>query len=112
MRLEGKDAPRAWHANGGYGVLVADDSMSPEYNKNDTAYIDPSINPKKDDPCLFTSERPDGTEEGLMAYLERSPDASETVYYVSQTNPPKKFTIKKADWQKCHRMVGKESGRY
>src|SRR5450759_1294188 len=68
-----------------YGVLVSDNSMAEEYNKNDIAFIDPSINPKKDDACLFRSERPDGTEEGLMAYLDRAPDASELVYYVSQT---------------------------
>ena len=97
-------------ANGGYGVLVTDNSMAEEYKKNDIAFIGPNINPEKDHACLFRSEKQDGTEEGLMAYLDRSPD-DKTLYYVRQTNPPKKFTIKKADWQKCHVMVGKESGR-
>jgi phage repressor protein C with HTH and peptisase S24 domain len=95
----------------GYGVLVRGDSMAREYNENDIAYVDPNLHPKKGDPCVFQGTREDGTVEAMLKYLERSPDASETVYYVSQTNPPKKFTIKKADWQKVHVAVGKESGR-
>jgi len=95
----------------GYGVLVIGNSMAREYNENDIAYVDPRLHPKKGDPCVFQGIREDGTVEAILKYLERSPDASETVYYVSQSNPEKKFTIRKADWQKCHVAVGKESGR-
>lgn len=94
-----------------YGILVRGDSMAREYNENDIAYVDPHLHPKKGDPCVFQGEREDGTVEAMLKYLERSPDASDTFYYVSQTNPERKFTIKKADWQKCHVAVGKESGR-
>jgi hypothetical protein len=97
-----------------YGVVVSDNSMFPEYRENDIAHIDPTtLNPKKDDACLFRSERPDGTESYLMAYLDRSPDASDTLYYLrtGRGGGFKKSTIKKADWQKCHRMVGWQSGR-
>lgn len=96
---------------GVYGVLVRGNSMAREYNENDIAYVDPNLHARKGDPCVFQGVRDDGTVEAMMKYLERSPDASETLYYVSQTNPPKKFTVKKADWQKCHVAVGKESGR-
>jgi transcriptional regulator with XRE-family HTH domain len=96
---------------GAYGVLVIGDSMAREYNENDIAYVDPHLHPKKGDPCVFQGIREDGTVEAMLKYLDRSPDASETLYYVYQTNPPKRFTIKKADWQKCHVAVGKESGR-
>jgi len=95
----------------GYGVLVIGDSMAREYNENDIAYVDPRLHPKKGDPCVFQGTREDGTVEAIIKYLDRSPDASDTVYYVSQTNPLKRFTIKKADWQKVHVAVGKESGR-
>jgi transcriptional regulator with XRE-family HTH domain len=94
-----------------YGVLVKGDSMAREYCENDIAYIDPNLHPRKGDPCVFQGERDDGSIEAMLKYLERSPDASETVYFLSQSNPPKKFTVKKADWQKCHVAVGKESGR-
>lgn len=96
---------------GSYGVLVKGNSMAREYSENDIAYVDPNLHPRAGDPCVFQGERADGSWEALIKYLERSPDASETLYYVSQTNPEKKFTIKKADWQKCHVAVGKESGR-
>jgi phage repressor protein C with HTH and peptisase S24 domain len=96
---------------GGYGVLVRGDSMAREYNENDIAFIDPNLHPKRGDPCVFQGTREDGTVEAMLKYLERSPDASPTLYYLSQTNPAKKFSVKKADWQKCHVAVGKESGR-
>lgn len=99
---------------GGYGVLVIGNSMSPEYNENDIAYVDPRLHPKKDDPCVFQGIREDGTVEAMMKYLDRSPDASDTLYYVRTgpgAKPFKKFTVKKADWQRCHVAVGKESGR-
>jgi phage repressor protein C with HTH and peptisase S24 domain len=95
----------------GYGVLVIGNSMAREYSENDIAYIDPRLHPRKGDPCVFQGTREDGSVEAMLKYLERSPDASETLYYVSQSNPLKKFTIKKSDWQKCHVAVGKESGR-
>lgn len=94
-----------------YGVLVIGDSMALEFRENDIAFVDPHLHPKKDDPCVFQGEREDGTWEAMIKYLERSPDASPTVYYVYQTNPAKHFTLEKADWQRCHVVVGKESGR-
>jgi transcriptional regulator with XRE-family HTH domain len=91
----------------GYGVLIKGSSMAKEYNENDIAYVDPVRHPKKDDACVFQSSSPDGTVTAIIKYLDRSPDAHETLYYVYQTNPLKKFTLKKADWQKCHVLVGK-----
>lgn len=102
---------RLVNVRGGYGVLVRGNSCAREYNEGDIAYVDPNLHPRKNDPCVFQAMKDDGTVEAMIKYLDRSPDASETVYYVSQTNPPKAFTIKKSEWQKCHVAVGKESGR-
>lgn len=93
-----------------YGVLIIGDAMAREYNQNDIAYVDPDLHPQKDDPCIFQGVRPDGIEV-MIGYLDRATDASESVYYVRQTNPARRFTIKKLEWQKCHVLVGKESGR-
>lgn len=93
-----------------YGVLIKGNSMCREYNENDIAYVDPHRHPKKGNACVFRSVQDDGTVTAIIKYLERSPDASESVYYVSQTNPTKKFTIKKTDWEVCGVLVGKISG--
>jgi phage repressor protein C with HTH and peptisase S24 domain len=98
----------------GYGVRVMGDSMAPEYNENDIAYVDPSLHARKDDPCVFQGDRGDGTVEAMMKYLDRSPSSHATLYFVRTglgAKPFRKFTVKKADWQKCHVAVGKESGR-
>lgn len=98
--------------SGSYGVLVIGHSMAREYNEGDIAYVNPHLHPKKGDPCVFQGRASDGTMKAIIKYLERSPDASETLYYVSESWPEvRKFTIRKADWQVCHVAVGKESGR-
>lgn len=94
-----------------YGVLVKGNSMAREYSEGDIAYVDPHKHPKEDDPCVFQSHKEDGTVEAIIKYLARSPDASDTLWYVKQSNPVKKFTLKKAEWQICHVAVGKQSGR-
>lgn len=94
-----------------YGVLVKGNSMAREFNEGDIAYVDPHKPPREGDPCVFQSHGDDGTVEAVLKYLARSPDASNTVWYVEQTNPSKKFTLKKAEWQICHVATGKQSGR-
>ena len=94
-----------------YGVLVKGNSMAREFNEGDIAYVDPHKPQREGDPCVFQAHHDDGTVEATIKYLARSPDASDAVWYVEQTNPPRKFTLKKADWQLCHVAVGKQSGR-
>ena len=96
---------------GAYGVLVKGNSMAREYNEGDIAYVDPHKPPREGDPCVFQAHGEDGTVEACIKYLTRSPDASDLVWYVEQTNPPRKFTLKKLEWQFCHVAVGKQSGR-
>jgi phage repressor protein C with HTH and peptisase S24 domain len=94
-----------------YAVLVKGNSMAREYSEGDIAYVDPHRHPKEGDPCVFQSHKEDGEVQAIIKYLARSPDASPTLWYVEQTHPPKKFTLKKAEWQICHVAVGKQSGR-
>lgn len=94
-----------------YGVLVKGSSMALEYNEGDIAYIDPHKPPREGDPCVFQCHTDDGEVHAVLKYLARSPDASDTLWFVKQTKPAKRFTLKKADWQICHVAVGKQSGR-
>jgi phage repressor protein C with HTH and peptisase S24 domain len=93
-----------------FGILITGNSMSPEYREGDIAYVDPHIPPRAGDACLFQSER-HGSVEALIKYLDKSPHASDEVWHVRQQTPDRKFTLKKAEWQKCYVLVGKQSGR-
>ncbi len=94
-----------------YGVLVKGNSMALEFNEGDIAYIDPHRHPREGDPCVFQCHADDGEVHAMLKYLARSPDASDILWFVKQTRPAKKFTLKKAEWQICHVAVGKQSGR-
>lgn len=94
-----------------YGVLVKGQSMAREFNEGDIAYVDPHKPPREGDPCVFQAHHDDGTVEAIIKYLARSPEASDAVWYVEQSRPARKFTLKKAEWQVCHVAVGKQSGR-
>lgn len=94
-----------------YGVLVAGSSMALEFREGDIAYVNPHLPHREGDPCVFQSHKDDGTVEAVIKYLARSGDASDALWYVEQTNPAKKFTLKKAEWQICHVVVGKTSAR-
>lgn len=96
---------------GAYGVLVRGNSMALEYNEGDIAYVDPNRHPKEGDPCVFQSHSSTGEVFACIKYLARSPDASDSVWYVKQTKPAKRFTLRKVEWQVCHVAVGKASGR-
>ena len=93
-----------------FGVLIVGHSMAREYREGDIAYVDPTLIPRVGDACLFQSDK-HGTVEAVIKYLERPTEASKDVWHVSQANPERKFTLKKADWQTCYVLVGKQAGR-
>lgn len=93
-----------------FGVLIMGDSMFPEYREGDIAYVDPHVPPRTGDACLFQSDK-DGTVEAVIKYLDKSAHHSPDVWHVRQQNPEKRYTLKKEDWQKCHVLVGKQTGR-
>jgi phage repressor protein C with HTH and peptisase S24 domain len=94
-----------------YGVLVSGGSMALEFREGDIAYVNPHLPPREGDPCVFQSHKDDGAVEAVIKYLARSGDASDALWYVEQSNPAKKFTLKKSEWQICHVVVGKTSAR-
>lgn len=93
-----------------FGVLIVGNSMAPEYREGDIAYVDPHTPPRQGDACLFQSHR-NGDVEAVIKYLDKSPHGSPDIWHVRQQSPERKFTLKKADWQICYVLVGKQSGR-
>jgi transcriptional regulator with XRE-family HTH domain len=93
-----------------FAILIVGNTMALEYREGDVAYVDPNLLPRVGDACLFQSTV-DGNTEISIKYLDKPAEHSEVHWHVSQTNPEKKFTMKKADWPTCYVLVGKQSGR-
>lgn len=95
-----------------YAVQVRGNSMAPEYRENDIAFVDPKLNPRVDDACVFQGKNDDGEWCAIIKYLDRSLEASETHYFVRDgAAPPNRAKLKKSDYERVHVAVGKESGR-
>lgn len=88
----------------GYGMIVSGDSMSPEHKAGSVALVNPHLPPRIGDSCVFRSgDQPDGTR---LALIKEYRGQTETHWKVHQHNPPKDFSLKKSEWQECHRAVG------
>jgi DNA-binding XRE family transcriptional regulator len=96
----------------GYGVLIVEDSMAPEFEPGDVALVHPHLPPKPGETCVFYAEQEDGTTLAIIKRLRR---AAPDVWHVTQWNPgenqPKDFTLNRAEWQTCHVTVGRYTKR-
>lgn len=94
-----------------YGLIIAGDSMSPEYRNGDTALINPHLPAIGDEVYVFYSER-QGEARATIKHLRR---ATADKWLVSQHNPPhnmpKDFTLPRAEWRIAHRVLGKYARR-
>lgn len=85
----------------GYGVIVSDDSMSPEHKPGSIALFNPHLPPRAGESCAFR----DKTVGGHVIIREYR-GQTETTWKVHQHNPPKDLTLKKSEWRFAHRTVG------
>lgn len=89
---------------GGYGVIVIEDSMAPEFRSGDTALVNPHLAARAGHTCIFRHEAQDGTQTARIKFLRR---ATETLWHVTEWNDghPKEFTLKRSEWQTAHVVV-------
>lgn len=88
------------HVQGGYGLIVTGDTMSPEHKPGSIALVNPHLPPRVGDSCVFRS---DGTDQAILKeYRGETP----THWKVRQHNPPQDFTLKKSEFEHCHKTVG------
>ena len=92
----------------GYGIIVLLDSMAPEFKPGDIVLVHPHLPPIGGESCVFYADDGNGLVRASIKSFVR---ASHGHWHVEQWNPPKKFTLSRAEWQKCHRVVGKYSRR-
>ena len=91
-----------------YGLLVYGDSMSPAYRHGDMALIHPGLGPAADEDVVLYDHPPNGDAEAIIKHLVTW---TEDEWRLEQYNPPKVWSELRADWQTCHRVVGKYGRR-
>lgn len=95
-----------------YGIIIVEDSMSPEFEPGDIAIVHPHLPPRNGCTCVFYSQSEDGTTRAIIKRLRR---ATADAWHVRQWNPgdgeKQDFTLKRADWQTCHVTVGRYTRR-
>jgi phage repressor protein C with HTH and peptisase S24 domain len=87
----------------GYGMIVTGDSMSPEHKSGSIALVHPFLPPKVGDSCVFRNHADDGE---VHAIIKQFRGETEVLWKVHQHNPPRDYTLKKSEWQICHKTVG------
>ena len=88
---------------GGFGVIVAGESMSPIIRQGDIALIHPHLPAKIDDICLFSSNENGDFKATIKEFIGQTAET----WKVKKYHPKEaEFTLKKRDWPKCQVVVG------
>lgn len=103
----GRPAPLA-NVRDAYGVIVAGDSMTPEYRPGDMALVHPHTPPTYGQVCIF---RRDHNGEFHATIKEYRGQTAEHWKVLRHQPEEKEFTLKKRDWPVCHVVIGKYSRR-
>ena len=91
----------------GYGVIVADDSMSPEARSGDVALVNPHVPPRVGDTCVFRSARQEGIQYSCIKHLRRVTEKDWLVTEWSSADGGRRdFVLKRADWPVAHVTIG------
>lgn len=91
-----------------YGILITGDSMIPAFEPGDTAWVNPKLPPMRDVDVILYQE--DGHGEA-KATIKRLIGWTTNEWHLRQYNPPKDFKLRREEWPKIHRVVGKFSRR-
>ena len=99
------------HVKGAYGLYITGESMVPEFEPGDIAMVNPHLPLVADVTCIFYGEREGAARATIKRLIRQTAD----VWHVKQWNPPEgmkpQFTLPKAEWAVCHRVLGKFSRR-
>lgn len=95
-----------------YGVYVVGESMVPAFEPGDMALVHPHLPPARDKNVVLYHVPPVAEAEAMIKRLLRH---DERDWHLRQFNPPegqeKDFSVARADWTVCHRIVGKYEAR-
>jgi transcriptional regulator with XRE-family HTH domain len=95
------------NVRGGYGVIVANSFMFPEYEVGDFALVNPHLPPVPDTTCIFYSD----SKEQTIGRIRRLLTIASDRWTVKAWQPAEGFEavteLPRDTWQKCHRLVGR-----
>jgi transcriptional regulator with XRE-family HTH domain len=84
-----------------YALYIADDSMAPEFEYGDVAFVDPRHFPVPDTTCLFTKKA------GGVGTIRRLKVTSADVWEVSQWSKKAGDVLVRSEWPTAHRIAAK-----
>ena len=91
----------------GYGVIVADDSMAPEFRSGDIALVNPHLPPRVSDSCVFCTAGQNGAQQVCIKHLRKVTDKDWHVSEWSSENGVKReFALKRSEWTIAHVTIG------
>jgi transcriptional regulator with XRE-family HTH domain len=92
----------------GYGVLVVDDSMAPEFRAGDTALVNPHLPPRAGDTCVFRRADESGAQHVCLRHLRRISDKGDWLVSLWKGDDEKQhdYALKRAEWTVAHVVVG------
>lgn len=103
-----RPAPVA-NVRGAYGLYIVGESMMPEFEPGDIAIVNPHLPVVPDTTCIFYGQRQDEVRATIKRLRRKTGD----MWFLKQWNPPQgmksEFTLSRAAWPVCHRVVGKYS---
>lgn len=103
--------PRPWflgEVKDGFAVIVVGESMSPAFEHLDMAIVNPRLPMTKGKVHILVREGSDGTQRAMIKRVVRWTDKE---WHLEQFNPQdgqeRFFSVSRADWPRCLRVVGK-----
>lgn len=97
------------NVRGGYGLLIAGESMVPAFRHGDMALVNPHLQPAREKNVILYHTPPHGGDvEAIVKQLNRWNDKE---WFLQQWNPYKEFTEFREEWPICHRVVGRYDAR-
>jgi transcriptional regulator with XRE-family HTH domain len=95
------------HVRGGYGLIVANNSMFPEYEIGDYAFVNPHLPPIPETTCIFYSDRKEQTVGRILRLLCVAPDRWTVKAWKPAEGLDTLTELPRDVWQKCHRIIGR-----
>lgn len=90
----------------GYGIIMVDETMSPEARSGDIALINPHVPPRVGDTCVFRSVKGGTADHFTVKHLRKVTDREWGVSEWNCDGKQRDFALKRSEWPIAHVAVG------